>query len=114
MRTTINIPDAIFRQVKSSAALRGMKLKEYVAEALRDSLVRHGSAGEVREAQEPYGDAEIQDLGPGCVLPLITGETGPEMRSMTGARINEILEEEEVAAALHPGRRQRVVGDSGR
>ena len=35
MRTTVDIPDALFRRAKSEAALRGRKLRELVAEGLR-------------------------------------------------------------------------------
>jgi hypothetical protein len=35
MRTTIDIPDELFRRAKSQAALRGRKLKDLVEEGLR-------------------------------------------------------------------------------
>jgi hypothetical protein len=35
MRTTVDIPDELFRRTKSEAALRGCKLKELVEEGLR-------------------------------------------------------------------------------
>jgi hypothetical protein len=35
MRTTIDIPDDLFRRAKSQAALRGRKLKDLVEEGLR-------------------------------------------------------------------------------
>jgi hypothetical protein len=35
MRTTIDIPDQLFRRAKSEAALRGRKLKDLVEEGLR-------------------------------------------------------------------------------
>jgi ribosomal 50S subunit-associated protein YjgA (DUF615 family) len=38
MKTTIDIPDDLFREAKSRAALEGIKLKELVAEALREKL----------------------------------------------------------------------------
>jgi hypothetical protein len=34
MRTTIDLPDPLFRQVKSAAALKGSTLKEFIQEAL--------------------------------------------------------------------------------
>jgi len=39
MRTTVDIPDELFRRAKSEAALRGRKLKDLVEEGLR--LVLH-------------------------------------------------------------------------
>jgi len=35
MRTTVDIPDDLFRQAKAEAALRGRKLKDLVVEGLR-------------------------------------------------------------------------------
>jgi hypothetical protein len=35
MRTTIDLPDALFRRAKSEAALRGQKLKDLIEEGLR-------------------------------------------------------------------------------
>lgn len=38
MKTTIDIPDPIFRRAKSTAAQRGQSLKEFVTEALLEKL----------------------------------------------------------------------------
>lgn len=38
MKTTLEIPDAIFRRAKSVAAERGMPLRALVSEALADKL----------------------------------------------------------------------------
>ena len=38
MKTTIDIPDELFREAKARAALEGIKLKDLVAEALREKL----------------------------------------------------------------------------
>ena len=38
VKTTVEIPDQLFREAKASAALRGIPLKEFVAEALRERL----------------------------------------------------------------------------
>jgi hypothetical protein len=39
MKTTLEIPDAIFRRAKSAAADRGIPLREFVTEAVKDKLV---------------------------------------------------------------------------
>ena len=104
MRTTIDIPDDLYRQIKARAAVRGLKLKEYVTAALRDSLFEHRSASEVRETGTEYA-ADVSVLGEDCVLPLIEGETTEEMRSISEKKIDEILEMEDPASALPPGRR---------
>jgi metal-responsive CopG/Arc/MetJ family transcriptional regulator len=38
MRTTVDLPDPLFRQVKSLAALRGSTLKQFIQEALRQAV----------------------------------------------------------------------------
>jgi hypothetical protein len=40
MKTTIEIPDALFRKAKSRAAERGQSLKALVTEALHEKLAR--------------------------------------------------------------------------
>lgn len=38
MKTTLEIPDTIFRRAKSAAAERGIPLRQFVTEAVRDKL----------------------------------------------------------------------------
>ena len=38
MKTTLEIPDAIFRRAKSVAAARGVPLREFVTQAVKDKL----------------------------------------------------------------------------
>jgi hypothetical protein len=38
MKTTLEIPDPIFRRAKSAAADRGIPFREFVTEAVRDKL----------------------------------------------------------------------------
>jgi hypothetical protein len=38
MKTTLEIPDFLFRRAKSVAAERGIPLREFVTEAVRDKL----------------------------------------------------------------------------
>jgi hypothetical protein len=45
MKTTLEIPDALFRRAKSAAAQRGIPLKDLVSEALVEKL-GSGGAGE--------------------------------------------------------------------
>ena len=39
MKTTLEIPDPILRRAKSAAALRGIPLREFVTQAVKDKLV---------------------------------------------------------------------------
>lgn len=40
MKTTLEIPDPLFRKAKAAAAARGQTLKQLVNEALRDKLAK--------------------------------------------------------------------------
>ena len=40
VKTTLEIPDDLFRRAKAAAALRGVKLRDFVAEALASQLTR--------------------------------------------------------------------------
>ena len=45
MKTTLEIPDPIFRRAKSLAAERGIPLREFVTEAVKDKLASQDNAG---------------------------------------------------------------------
>ncbi|HET8924426.1 MAG TPA: hypothetical protein VFN26_15690 [Candidatus Acidoferrum sp.] len=46
MKTTLEIPDTIFRRAKSKAAQRGISLREFVTEAVKDKLAANAGTGE--------------------------------------------------------------------
>ena len=46
MRTTIELPDPLFRAVKATAAQQGMRLKDFITEALQDKLTKRPSPAE--------------------------------------------------------------------
>ncbi len=73
MKTTLEIPDAVFRRAKSVAAERGIPLRTLVSEALADKL-----RGQVGIEEKPW-------LGTFGKLRDLRKET---------ARINRIIEEE--------------------
>jgi hypothetical protein len=45
MKTTIEIPDPLFRKAKSSAAERGQTLKQFMTEALQQKLMARDNPG---------------------------------------------------------------------
>jgi len=49
MKTTLEIPDPIFRRAKSAAAERGIPLREFVTEAVSDKL-----ASKVSSSEKPW------------------------------------------------------------
>jgi hypothetical protein len=46
VKTTLEIPDTLFRRAKSVAAARGIPLREFVTEAVKDKLSADAKAAE--------------------------------------------------------------------
>jgi hypothetical protein len=46
MKTTLEIPDPIFRRAKSAAAERGIPFREFVTEAVKAKLIAENKAAE--------------------------------------------------------------------
>ena len=73
MRTTIDLPDALYREAKAASALRGMSLKELITAAVERILAE----------ESPREAYEVQ-------LPLIrTGKPGT--LELTNAQIEDLL-----------------------
>jgi hypothetical protein len=64
MKTTIELPDAIFRQVKGHAAARGVTLKRFFIEALEEQFRRCASEPGTRKSETPWmgGFGVLSDL----------------------------------------------------
>ncbi len=73
MRTTIDIPDPIYRQLKSRAALRGCSVKE---------LILHGVEAELNGGEKKAGGR--------ITLPLVPSKR-PGWLKLSNKTINEIL-----------------------
>ena len=73
MRTTIDLPNDLFRQVKSKAALRGETLKEFVQSAIEKEISVEAPASSYRAR-----------------LPLIKSKK-PKSLSLTNAEIENLL-----------------------
>jgi hypothetical protein len=62
LKTTIEIPDPLFRKVKSKAAERGQTLKDFVAEALLARLAPNTSMGRLDAAPWMQGFGKLRRL----------------------------------------------------
>jgi hypothetical protein len=62
MKTTLEIPDALFRRVKSKAAERGQTLKQLVNEALEEKLGSRRSAARASEPEWMQGFGRLRRL----------------------------------------------------
>ena len=98
MRTTIDIPDDLLRRTKAEAALRGLRLKDLVREALQRLLQETDGSPEPAD-RSGLGE---QTLGPDCVFPLISGPTGPAMWDLEGDGAQRLLDREDIDRDAHP------------
>ena len=62
MKTTIEIPDVLFRRVKSKAAERSQTLKEFVSEALQEKLASKRGAARSGEPEWMQGFGKLRHL----------------------------------------------------
>jgi hypothetical protein len=68
MKTTVELPDAIYRQAKAQAALRGRKLKDLIEEGLRLVLdatppaATHPSLADLMQPSGGVVESSIPDL----------------------------------------------------
>jgi hypothetical protein len=62
MKTTIEIPDPVFRKAKSTAAERGQTLKEFVTEALQERLAANKSDARRGEPEWMQGFGKLRRL----------------------------------------------------
>jgi hypothetical protein len=89
MRTTIDLPAELLRQVKAKAALDGMKLKDlithYVEQGLRRSVLPSTAPPRRRRSE----------------LPVARAATGRTLPALTNAEIQRILDEDLIAGAQH-------------
>lgn len=62
MKTTIEIPDPLFRRAKSKAAERGQTLKEFVTDALQEKLATGARSARAREPEWMQGFGKLRRL----------------------------------------------------
>jgi hypothetical protein len=100
----LDLPDELMRLAKARAALRGMKLKELVTEALEKAIYYGQSSGGSSRAADGADD-NVLVLDENCVFPLVRGDCGPELKKLTGGKATELLEKEDVERAIGSRRR---------
>ena len=95
MRTTLDLPDDTFRQLKAQAALRGMKLKELVTQLIERGLAA-GTEPMVVAAREPL--AERASAPPIIYpIPIAREADGTVTPYLSNAQLQAILDDEDVA-----------------
>ena len=71
MRTTIDIPDEVFRQLKAKAALNGQSLRELLTAFIRSGLKKSSAHGAARRGRSKL--PTIRSKG-NWVVPSLTSE----------------------------------------
>lgn len=90
MRTTLDLPDPLFRELKARAALRGMKMKELVARLIESGL-REPAATEVPRRRSPL---PVARRATGCIIP-----------ALSNAEVQAILDDEDAKRIRRSARR---------
>jgi hypothetical protein len=62
MKTTLELPDQLFRKAKATAAERSQSLKEFVTEALRDKLLLGSGRARADEPEWMRGFGKLRHL----------------------------------------------------
>ena len=73
MRTTVDIPDPVFRKMKATAALRGVSPKEFLLNAVQQEMAKRPAASDYT-----------------VPVPLIRSKR-PGKRALTNAQIEDLL-----------------------
>ena len=77
MRTTIEVPDPVFREMKSLAARQGTSMKEFALRAIENSVAK------ARQSRKKRFSVK---------LPLVPSKHPGSLRSMTNAEIEDLLD----------------------
>lgn len=82
MRTTIDLPDPLFREAKTRAVQSGMKFKDLVAQYIEQGLHGQLAAPDLRHREQ-------------VPLPVFRKTSGAPIPARSNAELFEILEAEE-------------------
>src|SRR5579872_1971044 len=92
MRTTVELPDDLFRQAKASAALRGIKLRDLITECLSRGLDSDDA---------PVAEPSIRRV----VRAPAKGDVSSPLPSLTPEQVRRMFNEEEARVYLAARRR---------
>ena len=62
MKTTVELPDQLFRKAKATAAERGQSLKEFLTQALREKLMHDSGLARAEEPVWMQGFGKLKRL----------------------------------------------------
>lgn len=84
MRTTIDLPDPLFREIKTQSAQRGVKLKDFVTSLLQAGLAQ--------------ADASVSQPRTRSPLPVIRKATGTLHPALSNREVEALLVAEDARA----------------
>jgi hypothetical protein len=87
MRTTLDLPDPLMRELKARAAMDGVKLKDYFAAMVREAL------------QRPPGGATAPTRSPAPVFRRSNPDALPILPVLSKAQLGELLDSEDAGAS---------------
>jgi len=90
MRTTLELPDPLFREVTVRAAQSGLELKELLTRYIQEGL----KAPDVQPAPEVEPEKPRLKRAP---LPTFREPTGVSHRAYSNAELQEILDQKDLA-----------------
>ena len=93
MRTTIELPDDLFREAKICAARQGTTLKELMTECIRSGLRYRTTGGR---------STTTRRNPPPVAIRRTPNQAAATFRAKSNRQLNAILEEEEIAALRSP------------
>ncbi|HEX8725696.1 MAG TPA: hypothetical protein VF737_09935 [Gemmatimonadaceae bacterium] len=90
MRTTVDLPDDLYRRLKARAALGGLKVRELMTQYVEQGLRSLPTPSSERARSQP---------------PVAVPPTGKRIRALTRSQLRRIEEDEEIAGRARPRRR---------
>jgi hypothetical protein len=97
MRTTLDLPDETFRQLKAQAALNGLKLKELVTQLIQRGL----AAGVTPPDPAPLDQARLAARRVSYPIPIARESDGSVTPYLSNAVLYAILDDEDLTH-VHP------------
>jgi hypothetical protein len=108
MRTTLDLPDETFRQLKAQAALNGMKLKELVTQLIQRGLVTGGASKPAQQRSTLPADTAQFQAPQSYPIPIARDADGTVTPYLSNAELYAMLDGEDAAQY------QRVLGAATR
>lgn len=99
MRTTLDLPDETFRQLKAQAALNGLKLKELVTQLIERGLAAGVGQPVATQLGSPQPVAAPRNVYP---IPIAREADGSVTHFLSNAQLGAIVDEDDLTRHQRP------------